>query len=231
MFSLKLALSCKLLFLFHSFNMISFLEMSKQCLLQNKICKSAFHPCPLAAACPHICQPFRVCCAVACSMRVDDGQVFQVEDGSSAALPLAGLPRGGLGGHRAMLLRSPGSPCQGRPAPCMAQPPPTRRASEGTAVDGVFYPTLRRPMRGRSDSETLSDDAVMESQDEGFATDTRQSQGALQPVSVHAAARGLGEGAAGSDGSIGCVISFSPTLQNFVRLFVPENFRPTSFSL
>ncbi|KAE8743914.1 hypothetical protein FOCC_FOCC009472, partial [Frankliniella occidentalis] len=110
------------------------------------------------------------------SMSASEVEVFQAEPeegcpGSGAVLP--GLPRAGLGlGQR--LLRSPGSPG-------VAQPPPTRRASEGTAVDAIFYPTLRRPMRGRSDSETLSDDALMESQDEGFATDTRQSLGTLQP--------------------------------------------------
>ena len=89
----------------------------------------------------------------------------EAEDGAGAG----GLPRTAQRSG----LRSPG----------VAQPLPTRRASEGTAVDPGFYPTLRRPMRGRSDSETLSDDAVMESQDEGFATDTRQSLSTLQQVS------------------------------------------------
>ncbi|KAK3922172.1 LOW QUALITY PROTEIN: Adhesive plaque matrix protein 2 [Frankliniella fusca] len=109
------------------------------------------------------------------SMSASEVEVFQAEpeEGGPPALPGLGLPRAGLGQR---LLRSPGSPSAG-----VAQPPPTRRASEGTAVDAIFYPTLRRPMRGRSDSETLSDDAVMESQDEGFATDTRQSLGTLQP--------------------------------------------------
>lgn len=103
--------------------------------------------------------------------------MFQAEDGS----PASGLPSTA----QRSSLRSPG----------VTQPPPTRRASEGTAVD--FYPALRRPMRGRSDSETLSDDAVMESQDEGFATDTRQSLSTLQQVRIG----GLGS-------SSGCFPSF-----------------------
>jgi len=52
-----------------------------------------------------------------------------------------------------------------------------------------FYPVLKATRcRGRSDSETLSDDAVIESNDEGFATDPLHHQ--ADPLTLTATASG-----------------------------------------